>query len=46
LTVVDDGVHHGIISTRAFILLLHRLCCFAVLFLAVGASVVAPGEPD
>ncbi|KAL6642161.1 hypothetical protein ACP70R_020342 [Stipagrostis hirtigluma subsp. patula] len=42
LAMVDDRVHHEMICTNAVILSLHRLCCLAVLFLFVGASVVAP----
>jgi hypothetical protein len=42
LAIVNDRVHQGMIGATAVILLLHRLCCFAALFLSVGASVVAP----
>jgi hypothetical protein len=39
LSVVDHGVHDGFAGT---VQLLHCLGCFAVLFMLVAASVVAP----
>jgi hypothetical protein len=49
LAVVDNRVHDGVIAIVAVgvvqvFSLLHRLCCLALLFLPVGASVVAPAQ--